>query len=245
MIPVLFHEARYTGPVELPAKALHHLKGKRVGLFMSVQFLPGDSIKNQLEKSGCSVVQSQPHRAHYPGQVLGCDSYEHAYEDAFFDRVDVMLYVGDGQFHPKALLYAQARRSSRIPIMIWNPKTQHMNTHDTRDLSIFRRRLRQQLQGFILAKKIGILVSTKHGQEYMTSATHIRTKLERQGKQAVVFLTHTVDLTQTDNFPFVDAWVNTACPRIGHDDSAHVNKPLVNAYEARHALQLLEELPDE
>ena len=33
---------------------------------------------------------------------------------------------------------------------------------------------------------------------------------------------------EVENFPFIESWVNTACPRIGQDDIVRFKFPLVN-----------------
>ena len=47
-------------------------------------------------------------------------------------------------------------------------------------------------------------------------------------KQAYIFMANTIDFVQLNNFPFVQCWVNSACPRIGLDDKNKVDKPIVN-----------------
>jgi diphthamide biosynthesis enzyme Dph1/Dph2-like protein len=35
-----------------------------------------------------------------------------------------------------------------------------------------------------------------------------------------------------ENYPFIECWVNTACPRIGTDDIININQPMINLRDA-------------
>jgi 2-(3-amino-3-carboxypropyl)histidine synthase len=65
------------------------------------------------------------------------------------------------------------------------------------------------------AKTVGILVSTKPGQERMKQALGLKAKLAGS-KETFIFAANEI---KPDCFVGynVDAWVNTACPRIGED----------------------------
>jgi diphthamide biosynthesis enzyme Dph1/Dph2-like protein len=39
----------------------------------------------------------------------------------------------------------------------------------------------------------------------------------------------TLDFAGLENFPFVECFVNTACPRIGYDEWENLRKPIINA----------------
>ena len=102
-------EGKYLGDVLLDDATLKHLgnKGvKKIGLFSSVQFLDSlNKIKKQLEKNDIKAVTSKPKRAHVEGQLLGCDSSPDSLN--LKEIVDCFLYIGDGKFHPLALVYGQ------------------------------------------------------------------------------------------------------------------------------------------
>ena len=43
-----------------------------------------------------------------------------------------------------------------------------------------------------------------------------------------MFVTDTLDFAELENFPFIECYVNTMCPRIGMDDTIRTAKPIVN-----------------
>jgi len=74
---------------------------------------------------------------------------------------------------------------------------------------------------FYSAKNIGILVTTKPGQQYLKKATELKAKLK--DKQCYIFISDTIDLNDLENYPFIDSWVNTACPRLSDYSSNIIN----------------------
>jgi len=75
------------------------------------------------------------------------------------------------------------------------------------------------------ADNVGVLVSTKSGQQYLKNAL----LLKRSKKNIYIFVDNTFNYAEMENFPFIDVWVNTACPRIGDDETP---KPLININDA-------------
>ena len=71
---------------------------------------------------------------------------------------------------------------------------------------------------FLHADNIGILVSTKPGQNSYKKAVEIKEKLESKGKKCFIFVFDTLNSNEMENFPFIDFWINTACPRIADDE---------------------------
>ncbi len=64
-------------------------------------------------------------RTNAPCQVLGCDSYCDAFKENILKDADILLYVGDGMFHPEALLFSQMYGETKN-ILCWNPASKQM-----------------------------------------------------------------------------------------------------------------------
>jgi len=91
------------------------------------------------------------------------------------------------------------------------------------------KKYKANLMKFLNAKTIGVLISTKPGQSYLNLAL----KLKKQSdKHIILFVDDTFNYNHMENFPFVDVWVNTACPRIGFDDVTSMPRPLINITDA-------------
>ena len=65
--------------------------------------------------------------------------------------------------------------------------------------------------------KIGIIVSIKPGQEAMKRALALKNKLKN--KDSYIFLCNDINTREFENFPAIQSWVNTACPRLDFDSS--------------------------
>ena len=69
---------------------------------------------------------------------------------------------------------------------------------------------------FLAGKNIGILISTKPGQKYPLNKLRFLEK-KYPDKKFYFFVADHIDINQFQNFPFIDAWINTSCPRLEED----------------------------
>lgn len=211
----LFLEAHVKIDIVLTKEQLKELP-KELGLCTTVQFLSAlPALKKQLEQAGFTIHLLKGKHTQYAGQILGCEYLDY--------NVPAFLYIGDGIFHPQALAI-----KNKTPIYCYNPYTKQLSLFDRKDIEKAIKKHKAAIVQFLTAKHIGILISTKPGQQFFKKSMQLREMLEKKGKNVSVFLTNTLDFTQMNNFPFIDCWVNSACPRIGIDDKNKVDKPLVN-----------------
>jgi 2-(3-amino-3-carboxypropyl)histidine synthase len=89
------------------------------------------------------------------------------------------------------------------------------------------------------AEVFGVLVGLKPGQKRLEEALDVKKRLEEKGKSAFVFVCEEVAPEMLMEFPMVDAYVNTACPRISVDDDSRFNKPVLTVNEALVAIGVL------
>ena len=125
---------------------------------------------------------------------------------------------------------------------MWNPISKTLEILDEKIIQTQINRYKRNLKMFISADTIGILVTIKPGQNYFITAKRLKEFLEKQGKKAYIFVDDNLDLRHLENYPFIKAWVNTACPRIGTDDIVNIKQPLINLKEASNPVKALEEL---
>jgi 2-(3-amino-3-carboxypropyl)histidine synthase len=202
----VFIETKYKGNLSLPKKLIERLPEKIV-LAMPVQFLDFlDEIKKQLESAGKKVVLFKSKHGKYPGQALGCAI------EKFAGDYEAFLYIGDGKFHPTALLYENEKE-----VYCYNPFNDQIEILDSSDLEKVLKRKKGQLAKFLSSDNIGILVTSKFGQNRSKKAEELREKLEKVDKKAFVFMADEINFNSLENFNFIDVWINTACPRIVDD----------------------------
>ncbi len=222
---IIFIETRYVGKVEFTKlrNYLREIEFKRLFIFSSVQFLRSvQKFVNQLDDPRIRVTK--PARAKFPGQLLGCDSY---IDDLKLESIpDYFVYVGDGNFHPYALLFAQEKLSKKIPVVVYNPITKNLRIINVDYVEKYLKKRKGNLMKFYDSTNIGVFVSTKPGQMYLMAGETLKKNFPE--KNFYFFLGDTFTPQEIENFTFVECWVNTACPRIAQDDIFEFNKPVVN-----------------
>ncbi|MBI5072563.1 diphthamide synthesis protein [Candidatus Woesearchaeota archaeon] len=211
----LFLEAHVSMDITLSEEQLNQLP-KEIGLFTTVQFI--DSLQplvKQLEKHGIAVKLLRGKHTQRDGQILGCEYLDYP--------APAFLYIGDGQFHPQAI----AIKNNKA-IYCYNPYSKEMKLFDRTDIEKIVKQHKAAILKFLSADTIGVIISTKPGQQFLKRSIELKERCEAKGKKVYLMISNTVDFTQMNNFPFVECWVNSACPRIGIDDKNKVDKPMVN-----------------
>jgi 2-(3-amino-3-carboxypropyl)histidine synthase len=202
-------------------KRLLDLKEKRVGIFSTLQFSRNlNELKHFLEKNNKIVFLGKSKKLNHKGQVLGCDISSC---EMIKDKVDCFLFLGSGKFHP-ILVALKTNKKTYIA----NPLTDEISEISFKEIEALKRSKKKNLIKFKNAKYIGILVSTKVGQLNLEEAIKIKKEIEKSGRKAFIFVFDTLIPEELMNFPQIDAWVNTACPRIAIDDLERFEKPIIN-----------------
>ena len=226
-------DAKYKGKeILLSDEVLKHLKEKKytvVALYAAVQFVHLlDLVIKQLETMDIRVVSSQPHRTNVKYQLLGCISYKEALQ--LKEMPDAFLYVGDGVFHPRALVLAQREEKKFREIIRFDPIQNRMILMGKDDCEQIFRKYNASLTKFLMAKKVGVLITIKPGQQQLNVSKKLRELFP--GKDVYFFAEDTIDYTHLEDFNFIEAWVNSACPRIGFDDAVNLPVGMVNVTDA-------------
>lgn len=240
---VLFLDAPYTGKVELCQETLRYLqkkKFKKIALYASVQFCHQlSTVRKQLEQAKISVITTKTDRAHMPGQLLGCDSY---HQSLHLDQnIDCFLYVGDGKFHPLALVYAQKDVPVFKEVVCDDPLRHDLQVLGLDEIQAILLKYKAALMRFLSSKNIGIIITIKPGQEQLKPSFAVEQKYA--DKKFYYFIDNTISFDQLENFNFIDVWINTACPRIGFDDQEKFRRGVINLTDALQAEKILGQLP--
>lgn len=209
----LFIETKYTRPIKIPQKVIDKTPN-RLCLFTTVQFIDQlDNMRSQLK--GKEITTLMPEHTIYKGQILGCDIMEMPGD------FDAFLYIGDGLFHPKALAIGNKK-----PIYVFNPFADKFFELDRTDIEAMLKREKGALLKFHTSENIGIIITTKPGQHFIGKARKLKELYPE--KRFYTFIANTLDFNDLENYPFIDVFVNTMCPRIGLDDTNKIEKPIIN-----------------
>ncbi len=210
----MFVEAK-AGIIKFPFEHINKLPDN-VGLATTVQFIESiKDVKDKLEQSGKKVILVKGEHSRYPGQILGCDIPD--------IKVDAFLYIGTGKFHPQQL-------SMQKTVFVYNPVSDHFYRIDPKIAEKIKKRVKGAELKFYSSENIGVLISTKPGQKRIKQALKLKEKYPDKSFYFLLF--DTLDF-QLENFPFIECFVNTACPRISYDDMEKLPKPVLNISDLR------------
>ena len=239
---LLLIDAKWEGEVKLTNKLVSFLKKekpKSITLFASVQFSDLANFIKEIEKLKIKVNVTKAKRTDKPLQILGCDCYPDSFPAI---KSDMVLYVGDGMFHPKALLLAISKERQ---VVVFDPIGNKIEKLNKNLIKNQLKKYERNLKLYMNSNSIGILVTIKPGQQYLMAAKKLKEKLEKENKKAYIFIQDNLNIFQLENYPFIKAWVNTACPRIGTDDITNINQPMINLREAMNPVRALEKSQNE
>jgi len=225
-LPVVYVEARAKISIkEALKKALPFLESwNKIGLVTTVQHIHKlDETKKMLEIAGKTVFVGNVDSTKHPGQVIGCD-FGNA--QSVSENVEAFLFVGGGRFHAIGVALATGK-----PTIIADPYQEiaYSINDDARRVIIQRWANISEAKE---AKSFGVLISLKSGQMRLRAALDIKEKLERNGRKAILLALREVTPSALMQFPTLDAFVNTACPRLSLDDAPNYSKPLLYLNEA-------------
>jgi 2-(3-amino-3-carboxypropyl)histidine synthase len=225
-VPTIYVEARATVNVnEAVEKALPMLEDwQKIGLTTTVQHVQTlDDVRETLLRAGKTVVIGDAGRVNYPGQVIGCD-YSNAKSVA--KDVEAFLFVGGGRFHALGVALSTSK-----PTIVADPYEKRAYSVDKEAERVIKQRW-ASIEEAMTAKNFAVIVGLKPGQKKFEEALDLKKKLEESGKAAFLFVAKEVTPEVLMAFPTVDAYVNTACPRVSLDNASKFQKPVLTINEA-------------
>ena len=152
-------------------------------------------------------------------QILGCS------KPSFPKTTQAVVLIGSGRFHALSLA-----SETNIPIYILE-KDKLSKIPESEIESLKKSRKASYLK-FLNADKVGILISTKPGQENLKKATDLSRKIK--DKKSYLFISNNINTSEFENFG-LESWVNTACPRLDFDSSV-INIDSLNLRKSENSL---------
>jgi 2-(3-amino-3-carboxypropyl)histidine synthase len=224
-VPTIYVEARATVTVDEAIEQALSLLNEytTVGLVTSVQHLQMlNQAREILTRSGKTIIIGDTGQMGYPGQVSGCN-YSNAKSIA--NEVEAFLFVGGGMFHALGIALSTTK-----PTII-------ADLYDNRAYSISgeaQKILKQRfasIQEAKNAKKFGIFIGLKPGQKHLENALRMKELAEEKGKTAYLLAAREITPESLLEFPSIDAYVNTACPRVSLEATGKFGKPVLTVNE--------------
>ena len=172
---------------------------KKIALFYSIQFkTQAEELRKQLKTKKTTNFS----------QVLGCS------KPKISKSTKAILLIGSGRFHGISLA-----QETNLPVFILenNKLTEIFQI----EVDILKQKQKASLVKYFNAKKIGILISTKPGQENLTRAINLKKSIKN--KSSYLYIANEINPAEFENFPQIESWVNTACPRMDMNSSKIIN----------------------
>lgn len=210
------------------AKCAPLVAGRTVCLATDSQHLRQlGGVREALEAGGARVVVGPGKGQLGEGQVFGCEFYPAT--DG--PPADVNVFMGQSQFHAAGMAVATGR-----PTYMLDPYF-----GEVRDVTGFARKLEKraavQVYKAAEAETFGVVVGLKEGQLSKTAALSIRRELEGAGKKVQLFAMTDITNERLRNLRGIDAFVQSACPRISTDNV--FDMPVLSMPQARALVRVL------
>ncbi len=226
-VPTVYMEARATVTVDDAVEQAIPLLSKwgKIGLATTIQHVQAlDRAREMLVRAGKIVVVGDAGRINYAGQVCGCD---YSNVKSIANDVEAFLFIGGGQFHALGIALTTSK-----PTIIADPYEKRAYSINADAQKILKQRW-ACIEEAGRAKTFGVLIGLKVGQKRLDEALKIKDMLEKNGKTAFLFAIREVLPEALMEFPTVDAYVNTACPRISIEAASKFSKPVLTVNEFR------------
>ena len=175
-----------------------------------------------LVNAGKTVLIGSSNKMLYSGQIIGCN-YNNAKSIA--KEVDAFIFIGGGRFHALGVAL-----NTNKPTILADPFSEEALLMDNQVSKLLQQHW-ISIEKAKNAKIFGILVSLKPGQENFSAALEIKGLIEKLGKSAIIILINEILPETLMEFPTIDAYVNTACPRLSFDAPLKFLKPVLTINE--------------
>ncbi len=169
---------------------------KNLAIAYSIQY---KDIADEIKK-----ILSKKHKITQFIQILGCS------KPKFPKETKSILLISSGRFHAISLA-----SKNKIPVYIL--ESNKLKKISKEQIDSMKRKNKASYVKFLNAQKIGILISTKPGQENFKKAIILKNKLKN--KDSYLFISNEINSREFENFPEIQSWINTACPRLDFDSS--------------------------
>ncbi len=224
-VPTIYVEARATILVdEAVVASIPFLKEwSRIGISTTVQHLQTLSTAREiLVRAGKTVVIGDSGKLLHAGMVSGCD---YSNVKSIVDEVEAFLFIGGGQFHALGIALSTSK-----PTIIADPYDNRAYSITSEGQKIIKQRW-SYIEEAQKAETFGILIGLKPGQKKIEEALKIKETAEKNSKVALLLAVREVLPETLLEFPTIDAYVNTACPRISLDAPTKFSKPVLTPEE--------------
>ena len=204
---------------------------KRIGLATFSQHLHQlRPVREKLESMGFTVSVGKENSLMLEGQVFGCD-FSTSYP--IREQVDAFAFLGESEFHAVGLALATGK-----PTFMLDP---YMNEVTDMKRAAEEREKRAILAVYkaLDARIFGVITGLKEGQKMLGRTGWITKRLEMNGRKVIQLAMRDVTVERLAPHREIEAFVQTACPRISIDGFAF-DRPVLSIPQADALVALIE-----
>lgn len=204
---------------------------RRIGLATFSQHLHQLApVKGKLESRGFQVRVGRGNNLMLQGQVFGCD-FSTSFPER--DQVDAFVLLGESEFHAVGLALSTGK-----PTFMLDP---YMNEVTDMQKAAEERRKRAVLSVYKArdARVFGVITGLKEGQKMLGRSRWIAKRLEMNGRKVVQLAMRDVTPERLAPHREIEAFVQTACPRISVDGFTF-DRPVLSIPQADALVALIE-----
>jgi 2-(3-amino-3-carboxypropyl)histidine synthase len=189
----------------IPAKINYDINEKKISeLKLPKEIAIAYSIQHKEIAEKIKTILSKSHKITSLIQVLGCS------KPLFSKETKAILLLSSGKFHAISIA-----AETNLPVYVL--ESDELRKISSEEVISLQNKKKAAYLRFLNSEKIGILVSTKPGQENLKQAISAKAKLK--DKKSYLFISNNIDIREFENFPDINSWLNTACPRMDFDSS--------------------------
>jgi 2-(3-amino-3-carboxypropyl)histidine synthase len=208
------------------------LKGyRRLGLATFSQHLHElQPAKERYESAGFEVHLGKQNNLLFQSQTFGCD-FSTIYPMS--KEVDAFCYLGESEFHAVGVALATGK-----PTYVLDPYLDEIRDMKE-EAEIRKRRSILSVYKALDADVFGVITGLKEGQKMLPRTRWITKRLEMQGRKVVQLAMRDVTPDALAPYRDIQAFVQTACPRISIDGFTF-DRPVLSIPEADALVRLME-----
>jgi len=204
---------------------------KRIGLATFSQHLDElEPAKRQLEAAGLEVYLGRKNNLLFESQTFGCD-FSTVYPMS--KEVDAFCYLGESEFHAVGVALATGK-----PTYLLDPYLEEVRDMKEED-EIRRKRSILAVYKALDARVFGVVTGLKEGQKMLGRSRWISKRLEMNGRKVVQLAMRDITPDRLAPFRDIEAFVQTACPRISIDGFTF-DRPVLSIPQADALVGLME-----
>lgn len=204
---------------------------KRIGLATFSQHLHELAKAREFyQEHGFEVIIGKGKGQLRDGQIFGCEFYP-VY--CTKDQVDVFLLLGQSNFHAIGVAL-----SSNKPTYMLDPYGSEVI--DVQEIA--NERLKKSILAVYKARdaeRFGLIVGLRDGQSMLYQTLEIKKKLEAHGKKVELIALRDITSERLMQLRRVDAFIQTACPRISVDGYTF-DRPVLSVPQTEALIKVLE-----